>query len=188
MRCQKNKNGLSFNDKNTYSIINKNPLEKLQNSTANILKDLSEIIGKLTFKKITLTYTNIPKVYALPKIHKQDTPLRPIISTVNSPTHFSAKILYDELKICIKKPRSHINNSLELKNQLQNIFIPDNYVLLSLDVNSLFTNVSCKLVLNSIDNRFSQINNLCKIPFDKVSQLTQFLFDNTFIQFNNTYY
>ena len=54
-------------------------------------------------------------MHGLLKIHKQDTSLRPIISFINSPTHFLAKILYDESKDSIKFPKSHLNGSLDLK-------------------------------------------------------------------------
>ena len=61
-----------LNDKNTYTIVTKNPLKKLQNNTSTILQDLSENLGRPMLKKITLTHTNIPKAYGLLKIHKID--------------------------------------------------------------------------------------------------------------------
>ena len=137
---------------------------------------------------MTLTHTSLPKAYSLPKIHKKDCPLRPIISTINSPIHFLSKILYNSLKNCIQKPKSHLDNSFQLKLELKNIIVPPNHILISLDVQSLFTNVSCELVLKSLDRRYSQINNKCTIPFHMIRDITLFLFDNTYFVFNQIFY
>ena len=124
----------------------------------------------------------------MPKIHKANFPLRPIISTINSPTHFLAKILYNELKDCFPKPKSHINNSLDFKKKINNLFIPDNYVFISLDVCSLFTNILCDLVLHSIDKRIHLIRNKCKLSIETIRHIIKFLFSNTYFSFNNIYY
>ena len=106
-------------------------------------------VNKFHNNQLTLINTVLAKCYGLPKIHKQDIPLRPIISLINSPTHFLDKILYDELKDCIKVPKSHLNDSLDLKKKkkLEDLVLDDNHVLLSLGVSLLFTNVPCDLVL-----------------------------------------
>ena len=161
----------------TYISITRNPLKKLQSSTSNILKRLNDnefLKYKFHNNQLTLTNTVLTKCYDLPKIHKQHTPLRPIISLINSPTHFLAKILYDELKDSIKVPKSHLNDSLDLKRKLEDLIVDDNHVLLSLDVNSLFTNVPCDLVLKSLDRRCQLIHNNCRIPFDEIINCTKF--------------
>ena len=137
---------------------------------------------------LTLINTVLAKCYGLPKIHKQDTPLRPIISWINSPTHFLVKILYYELKDSIKVPKSHLNGSLDLKKELEDLVVDDDHVLLSLDVSSLFTNVPCDLVLKSLDRRCQLIRNNCRIPFDEIISCTKFLFENTYFTFNNNIY
>ena len=174
-------------DSSTYIKIIKNPLNKLQKNTSNILKKLNSE-GLLKYKyhnnSLTLTNTVLAKGYGLPKIHKPNAPLRTIISLINSPTHFLAKVLYDELKLAIKKPKSHINNSFELRKKLENIEINRDHRLLSLDVASLFTNVSCTLVIRSLERRIDSIRKYCKIPFEDIIEYTKFLFDNTYFTFN----
>ena len=119
----------------TYIPITRNPLKKLQSSTSNILKRLNDnefLKYKFHNNQLTLTNTVLAKCYGLPKIHEQDTPLRPIISLINSPTHFLAKILYDELKDSIKVRKSHLNDSLGLKRKLKNLVVDDNHVIFSI--------------------------------------------------------
>ena len=99
----------------TYIRITRNPSKKLRSSTSNILKRLNDndfLKYKFYNNQLTLTNTALAKCYGLPKIHKQDAPFRPIISFINSHTHFLAKILYDELKGSIQVP--NLNDSLNL--------------------------------------------------------------------------
>ena len=172
-----------LSDRNTYIPIKKNPIKKLQSNTSKILKELNDnefLKFKYHNNQLTLTNTVLAKGYGLPKIHTPDIPLRPIISLVNSPTHFLAKVIYDELKIAISTPTSHINNSFELKRKIETIKIDQDHVLLSLDVTSLFTNIPCELVIRSLERRIVTIHNKCKIPFDDILKCTTFLFNNFF--------
>ncbi|XP_043469746.1 uncharacterized protein LOC122503318 [Leptopilina heterotoma] len=180
-----------FTDTTTYELIKKNPIKKLIKNTSSILKYLNEneFLDKVYHpNQLTLTDTVLAKAYGLPKIHKENVPLRPIISLINSPTHFLAKILYNSLKNCITLPRSHINNSLELKNKLDNVTMDDSYTFISLDVSSMFTNVSCELVIQSLDRRVSCINQKCKIPFSDIIDFTKFVFNNTYFSFDGKFY
>ena len=153
----KTKMKLLLNDTKTYKIRKRNPLQSLQSKVHNILSQFNDN-NYLEFKynndSVTQSNTVLPKAYALPKIHKVDISLRPIISTINSPTNFLSKIIDKELKKCIKKPSSHINNSFELKVKLDSLTISSGYSLVSLDVSPLFTNISTELVLIVLINAF----------------------------------
>ena len=182
-----------FSDPNTYTILSpaKNHLKKLQTSVHKILKRFNEneYLGrKYHNNELTQTDTCLAKGYGLPKIHKENIPLPPIISSINSPCHSLAKIVYSELKNAIPIPKSHINNSFELKKKLANITVPDGYIFASLDVCSLFTNISLEDVLDSLDRRIVHIRNKCKIPFDELREVVDFLYKNTIFIFNKKIY
>ena len=74
--------------------------------------------------------------------------MRPIVSTVNSPLSFIAHHICTLIQKYCPLPASNVPNSLSLIKKLKDIVIPDNFVLLSLDVISLFTNVTIELVCN----------------------------------------
>ena len=171
---------------NIYKIIKRNPLKSLQTKVDKILScfNLNGYLQKQYHNNsLTQTNTQLPKAYGLPKIHKVDIPLRSIISTVNSPIHFLAKILNNELKNCIKKPKSYINNNFKLKEKLADVTITSDCILVSLDVSSLFTNIPYQLVINSLEKRFNDIHFNLKIPFQEKIETTKFLCDNTFFIF-----
>ena len=133
-------------DNFTYKIIarSKTLLESLQDSAKEILQDWNRK-GHLSkiYKDIELTQTDtiLPKFYGLSKIHKGIAcPLRPIVSSINSPTYLLAKNLDRILKECCTPFKYVIKNSLQAPDKLKNISVPDDHVLISLDATSLYTN------------------------------------------------
>ena len=57
------------------------------------------------------------KAYGLVKIHKVNFPLRPIISTINSPTYELSKFFANFLQKNIKLPTSHIHTQKKYMNK-----------------------------------------------------------------------
>ena len=82
-----------------------------------------------------------PKFYGLPKIHKLDTPLRPIVSSCESDTYRVAKELTKILKPLVGKSPHHINNTHDFVEQVKNITLAPAKCLSSYDVSALFTSV-----------------------------------------------
>ena len=70
-------------DQTTYKNIIGNPLKKWQakynRNLKTVLKDLPDLE-----KQFNSYLPRLPKIYGLPKIHKENVPLRPIVSTINS--------------------------------------------------------------------------------------------------------
>ena len=62
-----------------------------------------------------------PKFYGLPKIHKLDTPLRPIVSRCGSVTYGVAKELAKILKPLVGKSPHHINSTQDFVEQVRHI-------------------------------------------------------------------
>ena len=69
------------------------PTTKHKNRLINILKSIKAEggIDNTTYKRLYPTGAGSPKYYGLPKIHKQDVPLRPIVSSRGSATYETAK-------------------------------------------------------------------------------------------------
>ncbi|CAF1641483.1 unnamed protein product [Didymodactylos carnosus] len=79
--------------------------------------------------------------FALPKVHKIGFPLRSIISTTNSYNYKLAKYLTSLLERARSKPPSYIKDSFQFAKLIQQKKVNKNELMLSLDVESLFTNV-----------------------------------------------
>ena len=120
-------------------------------------------MGSVRRKDILNDSTNIARFYGLPKIYKNNYPLRPVVSLINFLTICLAKFLNDILTKALPKPVSTIKNSQILIEILSNLTLAENHIVMSLDVNSLFTNVTTELVLKGIDKRWPLIKKVTKL-------------------------
>ena len=91
-----------------------------------------------------------PRFYGLPKIHKPDTPLRPIVSSCGSVTYGVAKELAKILKPLVGKSPHHINSTQDFVEQAKHITLAPGECLSSYDVSALFTSISVDPALNII--------------------------------------
>jgi hypothetical protein len=92
-------------------------------------------------KRLTPHDSSPPRLYGLPKIHKMDVPLRPIVNCIGSPTYDLAKYLTDLLIPLVEQSDCHIRNSEAFVQKLQSMELQETNILVSLDVVSLFTKV-----------------------------------------------
>ena len=83
-----------------------------------------------------------PKFYMLPRIHKLDTPLRPIVSSFGSVTYGVAKELTKILKPLVGKSPHYINSTKDFVKQAKHITLVPGECLSSYDVSALFISVT----------------------------------------------
>ena len=89
-----NKMNKMLDDDTTYEKIPYNPLFKLQKQLFKKLENwrIKGYLGNDVKRKDLITdNTNIARMYGLPKTHKENYPMRPVVSCINSPTYFLAK-------------------------------------------------------------------------------------------------
>ena len=106
---------LILSDANSYKRLDKDPtpsLERRMNSTLWSLTKNGELHRQL-HNTLRSSAGNIPRLYGLPKIHKPGTPLRPIVSFVDSPSYQLSKHLSELLSPLIGKSHSAVKNSGE---------------------------------------------------------------------------
>ena len=74
-------------------------------------------IDKSLYYRIYPTSEEVPKLYGLPKIHKKNFPLRPIVSSIGSITYQASKLLTTILSPLTGKTSSHVVNSVDFANK-----------------------------------------------------------------------
>ena len=110
-------------NQSTYKSVAKDPTSSIKNKLINILKGVKTKTGldSNTFKSMYPTGCVPPKFYGLPKIHKPDTPLRPIVSSCGSVTYGVAKELAKILKPLVGKSLHHITSTQDFVEQVRHI-------------------------------------------------------------------
>ena len=78
-----------------YKILKADPTNKYKNKLVGLLKTIKAEggIDDNTYRRLYPTGAVPPKYYGLPKVHKTGMPLRPIISSIGSVTHSTAREL-----------------------------------------------------------------------------------------------
>ena len=96
-----------------YRAIPRDPPNKIKTKLINILKRVNNQTGldNNTYKPMYPMGCRAQKFYGLPKIHKQYTPLRPIVSSWGSVTYVVVKELTKILKPLVGKSHHHINST-----------------------------------------------------------------------------
>jgi hypothetical protein len=74
------------------------------------LKDKDKL-EETNYNRIRPNYSSTAKFYGLPKIHKENIPLRPIVSLPGSPTYELSKYLAMILHPLVKTSPNTINNA-----------------------------------------------------------------------------
>ncbi|XP_072401655.1 uncharacterized protein [Diabrotica undecimpunctata] len=177
-----------LNSDNVYERLNRDPTNTVQTKCNNLIKELcgARQIDEATKKKLTSYKGVIPKFYALPKIHKPQLAVRPIVACIGAPTNLLASFLTEILTNAYVSNEYYIKNSFDVFNNFNNYQLPENYVIVSLDVVSLFTNVHLEAALTAIENNWNFISSHCNINLVYFKKLISFLFNNTYFTFNNT--
>ena len=101
-----------------------------------------------------------PKIYGLPKVHKVNLPLRPIVAFVGSPTYNLSKFLINVLSPLLKQTYS-VKNFAQFVNIVNDLRCNNSHCFVSFDVVSLFTSIPTSDVLNLIFRLPNQDNSLC---------------------------
>ena len=132
------------------------------------------------------THRTIPNFRVLPKVHK-DGPLtvRPITSITNwvtkPPAIFIDSFMQQVLVDPLHKPFNFIlKDSKSLIRDLENKRIPQTAILFSLDVVSMYTNISKGILLNTLYSDPS-------IPI-AISMLIEFTFSLSFVHYNGLFF
>jgi len=144
---------IQFSDTNI--AVQRNLVNKLLRDLKAMLKRWlnSEYISTHTHSILNSSNAVLLRAYGLPEIHKSGIPLRIIISLSGSLLHNLAKFLQEILSLTFPTFFSHIHNSLDFLKKLTNLYLPDDVVLVSLDVVSLFTNVPVDLALDILEKK-----------------------------------
>ena len=131
------------------------------------------------------------KFYDLPKIHKPDTPLRPIVSSCGSVTYGVAKELAKILKPLVGKSPHHINSTQDFVELVKHIALVHGKCLSSYDVSPLFTLVPVDPALSIIKDLLEKDHTLKERTVMAVSDiilLLEFCLKNTYFSFQGQFY
>ena len=148
-------------------------------------------LDNVTYRSMYPIGCVFPKFYGLPKIHKSDTPLIPIVSSCGSVTYGVAKELTKILKPLVGKSPHHINSTHDFVEQVKHITLVPGECLSSYDVCALFTSVPVDPALRVIKDLLEKDPTLMYrtvLPVEDIILLLEFCLKNTYLSFQGQFY
>ena len=150
-----------INDTTKFKILNEDLLTILMKQEDKINRLLSKMkenkeISPEEYKELYVTGSQPGILYGLPKIHKPNVPLRPILSSIGTAGYALSKFFVPLLKPLTFNQYS-VKDSFSFVEEITNIPNSNSYTMVSFDVQSLFTNIPLVETINiAADKYFSQ--------------------------------
>ncbi|XP_017470366.1 PREDICTED: uncharacterized protein LOC108362044 [Rhagoletis zephyria] len=130
-----------------------------------------------------------PRIYGLPKIHKENYPLRPICSSVNAPSSKLCKYISNILTRLTENSIYNVKNAREFKDRITNTTIESDEIMVSFDVVSLFPSVPVDLAVNIIQEKWDEIQEFTKIKKELFIKILRFCIqDSRYFQYKDKTY
>ncbi|BHF69637.1 hypothetical protein SprV_0301268300 [Sparganum proliferum] len=133
--------------------------------------------------------TALARFYALPKVSKEDTPLRPIVSLKGPPTYGLAKWLFRRLKFLTAESDTTVSSPAQLLEKHKGVSLHPNEVMVYFDVTPVFTSIPQDLATEAIElllqSKYNETEN--RLGHTQVLQLLKFCL-RTYFTFDGTIY
>jgi hypothetical protein len=120
-----------------------------------------------------------PRLYGLPKVHKEGVPLRPILNNIGTPTYQLAKHLTGLLDQLTGNSTHHVKNSFHFIKILESLRVQPGDLIVSFDIVSLFTKIPAGDSLSLLSHHF---DNSTLALFKHVLTSTYFCYDGQFYE------
>ncbi|XP_064482818.1 uncharacterized protein LOC135395650 [Ornithodoros turicata] len=151
-----------FQDKSRFIELPTDPTQKSERALVQRLRQLRECgsISDTAYKRLFSSDRATPRAYGLPKVHKPDVPLRPIVSFTGAPTYQLSRFLVELLSPIKYKNGHSTKNSREFCSSVRDVVINSDETMVSFDVVSLFTNIPIALVIDVAKDRLNSDDTL----------------------------
>ena len=180
-------------DSDTYETLRENPIQDFNKLVRNVIDATAkkcpdkDLVNQFKRVNCSLAY-----MYGVPKLHKENCPLRPVISSIGTATRPLSGWLASLLSPYLGKISSaHLKNSVELKTKLVRFAAAhstNNIRLGSLDVVSLFTRVPTDHVLDFVSRKIDEKIINVPIPKDCFLDLLRLCVNHNYFQFEKKFY
>ena len=132
-----------------------------------------------------------PRLTGYPKIHKEDAPLRGVVSFIRSPYENVAKALVPILRSLQGRSGHYIKNGHQLKEIVKNWSVQRNEILVSYDVEKLYPSIPIPKALELIECLLKCKKNLAAVTtfsVRSIMKLLRWIFSLTYCEYNGSHY
>ena len=177
-----------------YETVAKNPTPKLAQTKRVIKTTLSGKVPDKIVKSVIPSGSRTAELYGLPKTHKPDTPLRPIVSACGDPLDKLAWLLERIISQLLSFVPAHLTNTQDYLQRISSQFphgLPQGSIFFSVDVANLYgnipTNEAVKATLRLIERHIDNIDTFGLTSHD-IESLLDHCLNNSYVRFGDKYF
>ena len=148
----------------------------------------TDVIDSQRYNRLRCRAPQPPKLYGLPKLHKPNIPMRPIVSFCGSPTYELSKYLTTILKPLTNESRHKLQSTETFIDAIKTVQIPDDYKLVSFDVKSLLTSIPLQVALDCTATAIKNSTTKLSLPTYELMDLLKLCLASTYFQYNGKHY
>jgi hypothetical protein len=160
-------------------------------SVANVIQKKDAQAAKFLKKKVPIADNKLPSFYVLAKVHKMKSlvsgsvdnlPTRPIVASMSYITTPASIYLDARLQPLVRKLPTVLSDTRDCINAVESIVVPQDCVLVTADVTSLYTNMPVKDVLSTLSSFLREH----KVEDTKLLvTLAEVILNNNYFRFGN---
>ena len=178
-----------------YEHVPKNPTPKLEAMTKKVIHDtMDDGVHEKVIKNIIPNSSRTAELYGLPKNHKENVPLRPIVSACGDPLDKLSWFLERIITQLLPFIPAHLKNTEQYLSTLKEKFpqsLPAGTIIFTMDVKNLYGNVptdeAITAVCDMIKAHESKID-LFGITLDSLKTLLRHCLQNNYVRFGDIFY
>lgn len=144
----------------TYPQLTRDPTRKVEYELQKLLVEVFHFVppeNKSLYYKLLCRNGSAPALYGLPKIHKPDVPVRPIVDCTRSPLCELSRYLHRVLRPLAGLTATFVKDSSHFIEQLRSVHLEDDEVMVSYDVKKRLLVCSLTMLWNAARNFLKRI-------------------------------
>ena len=139
--------------------------------------------------KITFLPSRTPVFYTLTKSHKPTPVGRPIISVCDGPTERLSAFVDKLLQPIAKEQESYLKDSTDFINFIERTRVPNDAILVSMDITSLYTNIPQEEGIETVCNAYESFyEGESPIPTQYIKRALELILQENSFQFTRKNY
>ena len=174
-----------------YCPVPKDPTPAVQSAVRSEMNKLANVPAA---KALIPSNSNCATWYELPKDHKPDVSLRPIVSNCSSPTEKPSYLVERVLTQLLQFVPAHLTSSANFLDRLNEKYsgtLPEGSFLFTMDVSSLYTNIPIDEAISAasdmLQRHLGNVNTF-GLTLLEVENLMKLCLNNSYFRFDESYY
>lgn len=180
-----------LNDDKKYIKLcnNKDPVGKAERKVNQFVKKIYENNGltKGEYQQLLSKNANAGMMYFLAKSHKENCPLRPVITNYQTPSENLSKYLGLVLKNIVNGEH-RVKNSNQVLERIKNIVLDNNETLVSYDVKNLYPSLPLEIIKKRIKDHWEELNKFTVWSLEQIIQALELCLDVNIFNFEGQLY